>query len=215
MRELLDCSIVRIGRLNLCEILLGDLVDLGASRIAESEKLRRLVESLARGIVKGLSDDLVASVFRHVDPVRMSARNGEAKRRRTGFRTCLGGLRPRIVEERRMQVGLDVVDADQRNLQRPRKSLRGVKADDQRRREAGAVRDGHRIDREVGHGRTHHLADLLDMGAGCDLRHDAAIRHMQGNLRVNDIVEDFATVLHDRRRRLVTACLNSQYVQFF
>ncbi len=122
----------------------GDAVDLKPSWIAESEQLRGLVKRLARSVVKRLANDLVLAVFRHVDPHRVSARDGEPEHRadfpRIGEprRRVVG----RIVDEGRMEMRLDVVDGDQRNAKGFREPLRRVEPDDQRRREARAVGNG-------------------------------------------------------------------------
>ena len=53
-----------------------------------------------------------------------------------------GGPRGRVVEERGVEVGLDVVDADQGDAEGEGEALCGIEADDQRGGEAGTVGDG-------------------------------------------------------------------------
>src|SRR5512135_2132285 len=53
--------------------------------------------------------------------------------------------------------------------------------------------------------------EMVKMSPRSILRDDAAERRMQGGLREHQIGQDFAPVANDRRRRLVAACLDSQY----
>ena len=195
----------------------GDAVDLEPARIAEAKQLRGLVERLASRIVKRLANDLVLPVFRHIDPDRVSARDGEAEHRADFAR--IGELRRRvvgrIVDEGRMEMRLDVVYSDQRNAERLREPLRRVEPDDERRREARTVGNGDCIYRLAFHRVADDLRDLLDVRARGDLGNDAAVGLVQGDLRVDDVGEDFASVLHHRRRRLVAACLYPKNVHGF
>ena len=108
---------------------------------------------------------------------------------------------------------LDVVDANQRNVQRLGEALRGVKPHNQRRRKPRPVCDGDRINRlivqllELRNRLSDDLRDLLNMRPACDFGHDAAIGLMQRNLRVDNVGQHLATVPHDRRRRLIATCL--------
>ena len=56
--------------------------------------------------------------------------------------------------------------------------------------------------------------DDLDMGAGRDLRHDAAERRVRGDLAHHFVGEDFARAVglepHHRRRRLVASRFNAK-----
>ena len=108
-----------------------------------------------------------------------------------------------------MQMGLDMVYAEQRNAERFGEPFRGVEPDYQRRRQAWTV--GHRdcIDLLDQRG-PHHLGNLFDMGARSDFRHDAAIRYMQRNLRIDDIRDDSAAILHYRRGGFVATGLDSE-----
>ncbi len=53
--------------------------------------------------------------------------------------------------------------------------------------------------------------EMIEMSARCVLRNDAAVRRMNGSLREHQIGQNFAPVVDDRRRRLIAACLDSQY----
>ena len=113
-----------------------------------------------------------------------------------------------------MKMRLYVVDADKRNVQPLRKALRRIKADDERGGQPRPVRDGHGV--YLHPGLPHRLANdrryLLDMCAGGDLGHYAAIWLVQRNLRVYHARQDLTAVPDDRSRRLVAARLDSEYV---
>ena len=116
-------------------------VDHGSARIAEAQQLGRLVEGLAGRVVQGLADDPIFAVARHVHPGGVSARDSKTE----GGDRLLDRLRirlARIEEERRMEMGLDVVDADERHAKGHREALRRIQPNQQRAREAGSV--GHR-----------------------------------------------------------------------
>ncbi len=65
---------------------LGGFLDCRTARIPEAEDARRLVESLACGIVNGLSEQLVLAVARHQHQLGMAARHYQAERREARLR---------------------------------------------------------------------------------------------------------------------------------
>ena len=125
----------------------------------------------------------------------MSARNGEAERRHDVVRVGRGGFRRlrRVHEKRRMKVRLDVVDANQGNAHREGKPLRRVQPDRQRGGKTGTVGDGDRVDflfrnlAELVERGADDLADFLNVRTRGNLRHDPAVGHVQGNLRVDHV----------------------------
>jgi hypothetical protein len=94
---------------------------------------------------------------------------------------CRAGVRRRLgVEQARVQVGHDMIHADQRQAQRPRQGLGRAGPDQQRPDEPGAVADRHRVEIAVlqacpAERLTHDGNDPLEVGAAGDLRHHARV----------------------------------------
>ena len=87
-----------------------------------------------------------------------------------------------------VQVGLHMIDTDQRLPHRPRERLRSGHTDEERTDESRPMRDGDRVDVSERRVRLAQRAiddgkDLLDMGARGDLRHDAAVDGVEVKLR--------------------------------
>ena len=80
-------------------------VDGGPTRIAEVEEAGDLVEGLAGGVVDGLAEQPVAPVALHRHEHRVAAGHEEHDERQ---------LEVGLLEERGVQVGLEVVDGDER-----------------------------------------------------------------------------------------------------
>ena len=138
--------------------------------------------------------------------MRVSARDDQADEGRFQLRTR---------DEVRGDMALDMVHADQRLVRGPGEGLRGRYSDQQRSHQPRSVGDAHRVHLLQGHirllqGRFHHLIDLFNMLSGRDLRHHAAVHGMGGDLRVDDVRQDFPSVLHDCRRSLVAGTLDRQ-----
>ena len=97
-------------------------VDRRAARIPEVEEAGDLVERLAGGVVDRLAEHPVAAVTLHLDQHRVAARDEQHDERE---------LERRVLEERRVQVRLEVVDADERHVPRQRQRLGRRHADQQ------------------------------------------------------------------------------------
>ena len=128
----------------------------------------------------------------------------------------------RVGELAGVQVAFQVVDGDQRDVQRHRQGLGRRQADDQGTDQPRAGRDGDRVqvaERHAGpvQGLVDHRQDLADVCPRGDLGHDAAVSLMQADLRGHDARTDprHADVrrprtLEDRRRRLVAGRFDGQ-----
>ena len=138
----------------------GELVDDGASRVAQAEVASHLVEGFSGGVVQRLAEDLVQAVVEHVDEHGVAAGDDKRDRRRCG----LG-----VLQEVGVDVGLQVVHADQGYFQEGRQRLGRGDADDQRPHQPGADRDRDGVQVPEGHVRLpEHLCegrvDRLDVG---------------------------------------------------
>lgn len=69
----------------------------------------------------------------------------------------------------------------------------------------------HIFHRHVGVGQrlVHGDADILGMAAAGDLRHHAAVQGLLFHAGGDHVRDDFAAILHDRRRRLIAGRFNS------
>ena len=113
----------------------------------------------------------------------------------------------------------DMVHRDERHIERKRDGLGEVHADEHRADEARGVGHGdgvnvlprypRRADRLLGED-----GDGLDMAAGGDLRHDAAVDGVQIRLGKNLVGQDVPTVFHDGDRGLVAGGFKSKDLQF-
>ncbi len=117
-----------------------------------------------------------------------------------------------------VDVALDVIDADQRHVQAHREHLGGADADQQSADQPRRIVDGDAADVFEAYRRLlQRLVDdrqqTLQMGAGGDLRHDAAEAGVQIGLRGDDAGENHQLVGEDGRRRFVTGGFDGQEVQ--
>ncbi len=183
-----------------------------ASRIAEAEQLGDLVERLAGGVVARGAELADALRVRRIDPIDggvapRSEERHEGEARDLG--RCLAAP-----EEDGEQVANEVVDADERLARRPGEPLRRLHADEQRADETGTVGDGDAID--VGKLRARAVegspCDLRRVGhvvARGELRDDAAVWRVHGDLGVHEVREDAPVRLDEGRARLVAGRLDA------
>ena len=184
----------------------GHTVDGRAARVAQAEEASHLVERLAGGVVDRRAEHAVAPVVLHGDEHRVPAGHEEHDQRRD---------QRRLVEERGVEVGLEVVDAHERHVPDERERLgradphqeraHQARADGGRDRvDAGAVEAG--LDERLGDDRR----EQLDVRAAGDLRHDAAEAGVEVDLARHDRGEHRRAVGDDRRGRLVTRRLDPE-----
>ena len=129
--------------------------------------------------------------------------------------TTSGQLEVRILEERRVEVGLEVVHPDERHVPHERQRLGRAHADEQRADQTRADGGGDGVDAGVldaglddGLGDDRH--DQLDVGAAGDLGHDAAEAGVQIDLARHHRRQHVGAADHDGRRRLVARRLDAE-----
>ena len=122
----------------------------------------------------------------------------------------------RVVEQRRVEVRLEVVDADERDVPREGQRLGRRHADEQGADQAGPDRAGDGVDAPVldpglDDRPGDHRVEQVEVGPAGDLRDDAAERGVQLDLRADDARQDVAAAHHERRGRLVAARLDAEH----
>ena len=125
-----------------------------------------------------------------------------------------------VLEEQRLDVAREMVNRHERTIERERERLGERDADQQRTDEAGALRDGNRVElvqiglRGVRAARDD-AADVANVLARGELGHDTAPLAMDGHLRRDDVRSDRPRVpsgFRDHcRRRLVARRFNAQH----
>jgi hypothetical protein len=130
------------------------------------------------------------------------------------------GKRQTAGKPRRQRVRLEVIDGEERLARGKRDPLAGHQADQHAADQAGPCRRGDAVEVARAHvGAAQRPGDQrvddFDMGARRDLRHDAAIGRMRGDLAHHFVGQDFAGAVraqaHHRRRRLVAGGFDSEY----
>ncbi len=167
----------------------GGGADRRTPRIRQSQQPSHLVEGLARRVVDGLAEQCIAPVVAHQDELGMSAADHEAEQRERRLRgEWLGG--GGIGQPVGIDVALDVVHANQRQVVRHGKRLRHVDAHQQRADEPRPVGDRHGVeiapvDLRVLHGRTQGRNDPAQLLPCCHLGDDppggSVDRHLAGD----------------------------------
>ena len=188
------------------------LVDDGAARVAEAQEAGHLVVGLAGGVVEGLAQQLVAAVAGHLDQHGVAAGDQQHDHREAG--DCLTGA----VQERCVEVGLEVVDGHERHVPGECQGLGGRDADDEGAEQArpGRGRDGGGDlvgSLQPGFGEC--LLDgggkQLQVGPAGDLGHHAAEGPVQVDLAGDHRGAHLVAAGDDGRRRLVTRRLDAQH----
>ena len=113
------------------------------------------------------------------------------------------------------RVPLQVIDREQRLVMDRGDRLAGHEPDHDRADQAGAGGGGHAVqvgeaDAGLLHGAGDEGVQMLDVAAGCDLRHDAAVGRVIGDLGEHEIGQHFALAGHDRGGRLVATRLDAE-----
>ena len=119
-------------------------------------------------------------------------------------------------QPRRVQVRLEVVHPDVREVGGERDRLRRADPDEQRAGEAGPVARGDRVevgelDARLDERFGDHRRDQLHVGTARDLGHHAAEARVEIDLARHDRRVDEATVFHDRGRGLVARRLDAEH----
>ncbi len=190
----------------------GGAGDRRTPRIREAEQAPDLVERLAGGVVHGPAEVLVAEAAARDREERVAAGHDEGERRE--LRLLARGIR-RVLEPRRVEVALEMVDPDERQLVDVREGLREVDPHEQRPGEAGPRRHGDRVDVRPAHpGVGPRLRqggdDPPEMRTRRDLGNDPAGRRVERDLARDDRREDPPPVCDERDARLVAARLDRE-----
>jgi len=187
--------------------LLGEPVDLRATGVAEPDEPRDLVEGLTGGVVDRAAEVAEDAVLPHRDDRGVPARHDQREQRR---------LQLAVLELRCLDVGTQVVDAEQRHVVRQGHALRGRHADQQCPDQPGAR--GHRDRVDVGQadaGLHESLVDgrdqLAEVGTGGHLGDDTAVGGMELGLRRDDVGAQAEPVLDDTDGGLVTGGLDPEH----
>ncbi len=154
--------------------------------VAEAEQASCLVEGLAGGVVDGLAEESVGEVVAHLDEERMAPGDDEGHERegRLGTLGLAGVQQPGGVE-----VTLEMVDADEGDVERPGERLGVREADEEGADQARAGRDGDRADvPEARPSRRQHLVERrvepAQVGPSGELGDDPAARGVERDLAI-------------------------------
>ena len=195
------------GRSNrLGSPLAGQALHGRAARIAQAQHLRDLVERLADRIVDGGAEQAVAADALDRDELAMAARDQQQEIGEVELGDEAGGQRVR----------LEMVDRHQRQVVDQGHGLAGEQAHHQAADQArpgggGDAGEIAKADARLAHRLGHQQVELLDMGAGCYLRHHAAIGGMLGQLGEQRCRQHPAVGADQGHRRLVAAGLDPQH----
>ena len=179
----------------------------GAARVGKPEKLRRLVEGFARGVVERFAEEFVVPEALHLQNLRVPARDEHGKEGEFG-----GGVR----KARRKEVPFEVVHAENGNLKRPADRVRDGVADEQSACEPRPFGDGHGVD--VGAGLPRLIKYVVDERHGAtdvvaarELGHHAAVGAVHVDLGVQSVGEKTVSVGNECSSRLVAGGFDTKY----
>src|SRR5579885_247494 len=208
------------------QLLLGlarGLLDRGTAGIVQAENAGNFVESLAGCIVPCPAQQFILSVGMHQHQLAVRARDDQAEQRKCG----IAGLKlPGIGLGRAgiallaQPVGIDmrlqVVHPQERQVIGQRERLAHRQTYQQRARQTGTIGRGDGVDilpaaMRLLHRGFDNRQDRRQLLARGHLWYHAAITIVNLDLRGNDIREQIATILDDRRARLIAGAFNTEY----
>ena len=111
----------------------GELLDVAATGIGEPEQLCNLVERFTRRVVPGSSEQTVSAPRLDIQQQGVAARDEQRRERRYSVA---------MLERRREEMPLHVMDAEQRDVAREGERLAVADSDEQRADESRRVGDG-------------------------------------------------------------------------
>ena len=188
-------------------------VDGRAAGVAEAEVAGDLVEGLAGRVVDRGAEHAVPPVALHQHEQRVPAGHEQDHE---------GQLEVGLLQQRGVEVGLEVVDGDERHVPRQGQRLGRRHADQERPDQPGTVGGGHGVDlaprRRPGtvgqprldEGLGHHRHDEVDVGPAGDLGHDAAVAGVEVDLAADHRRQHGRAPLDDRGGGLVAGGLDPQ-----
>ena len=177
-----------------------------AAGIGHAEQPRDLVKALPCCVVARAAQNAQLRIVLDVDEHGVPAGDDEAQKRR---------LQVRVGQIVGRDMALDVVDRNERHIERQCSRLGKIHADEQRADKAGRIGHGDGVQlaaRQAGVlqrllGKT---VDGLNMLARGDLRHNAAVFTVQRNLRGDTVRQDTPSVLYDGNGSLVAGGFNGK-----
>lgn len=151
----------------------GCLVDGRAAGVGQAQQAADLIERLARGVVERRPQHLIAAVVGHQDQLGVAAADDEVQHGKADVGRVLG-------QPQRVNVSLDVVDAQQRQVAADGQPLGHVHAHQQRADQPRPAGDGHAIEvveaqMGLAHGLLDNGVDHLHVAARGHLREHAAV----------------------------------------
>ena len=184
-------------------------VERNAARIGKVHRARGLVKALARRVVARAAEHAQVGVAAHIDDQAVTARRHQTEKRRLeiGRGDVIG-----------RDMAADVVHGNQRLSGGETEPFCKIDPDEQRADQSRPRRDGdgiHSLDRlaRVGKSLCGDLVDLFDVTARGDLRHDAAVEPMLGDLGIDDARQHAPSVLDDGGGGLVAGRFDGKNFQ--
>ena len=186
--------------------LVAEPVDGRPARISQTHEAGHLVEGLARGVVEGGAQHPVAQAVLHQHEHGVATRHQGHHHRQFD-----AGL----IEEERVEMGLEVVDGHERHVPDERQRLCRRHADQQRPHQARSGRGPHRGDVGVVNARLrqrlrHYGDEPLDVGPARHLGDDAPVAGVQIDLARHHRRQHLLPAGDHRRGRLVAGRLDPQ-----
>ena len=171
-----------------------------------AEQPRDLVKALPCRVVARTAENAQLRIVLDIDEHGVPAGDDKAQKRR---------LQVRVGQIVGRDMALDVVDRNERHIERQCSRLGKIHADEQRADKAGRIGHGDGVQlaaRQAGVlqrllGKT---VDGLNMLARGDLRHNAAVFAVQRHLRGDAVRQDASSVLHNGDGGLVAGGLNGK-----
>ena len=191
---------------------------IGPAGIAQRKHARDFVVGFAGGVVARAADARVVKIAARRSPLPMSRdRERCGRRRRSGRRQAASGVASGGVrlQKHRVDMALEMIDADQRLFQRHGERFAVGDADQKRADQARAARDGNGVESRQSDLRSlksfaHNRHDLPQMLARGKLRNHAAIFAVNINLRRNDAGKNAAPIADNGRGGLVAGRLDAE-----
>ena len=187
---------------------LSQLIHRSAARIANPQHPGHLVKALPRRVVPGSTQDLHISVALYVHDHGVAAGDTE---------THKGGLQVGVGDVVGGDMGPDMMDRDDGHIEAVGHRLSKVHAHQQGANEAGGIGYRHGVDVAPGdprlsEGLVGQPGDGLDVFAGGNLRHHAAVNGVHIRLGGNGVGQDGAAVPHHRHGSLVAGGFNGKNI---
>ena len=189
---------------------LGDPVDDGPAGIAETGAPRNLVEDLAGRVVAGARErhDAVLLDAHELGVAAGDDEPVERMRHRVGQASA-------SAEEGGEEMAFEVVDRDERDPPRERQRLRGRESDEERADQTRTGRGGDEPDVLERDGRRgerllERRREVLEVRARGDLRHDAAVGRVRGELGGDDVGQDAPVAVEHGDRGLVAGGFDAE-----